>query len=878
MTARRAFLIDGTAFCYRAFHAVRRLSTADGRPTNAVYGFAVMLQALRDQEHPDYLGVAFDVGKPTFRHERFEAYKAHRKPMPEPLIAQLPLVKRLLAASRVPVFECEGYEAEDVLATIARRIAQPDLEVYLVTGDKDALQLVNSHLKVYNPHQDPRVVDADAVKARYGVVPERMVDLMALMGDKTDNIPGVTGIGEKTAAELLGRYGSLERLYEGLETLESAAQRERLRAGREQAMLSRELARIREDAPVTVSLEELKAPVPDWPALRQLYRDLEFRRLAAGTETPAGPAPSARVHWAAEAGELARALRGLGAGPVAVAIWWVRDDHTEALLAAAAGPDEAWLGRIDAKTLTPGSGNDLAAWLRDEAVAKVGHDVKALRRLLLSCGADLAGVTGDTMVAAHLLNPARTQPLLSELADEFLGQPLGALPTLQPVVAEDAALQGALAAATCTTWRLHDVLLRQLDARQQRSLYETLEVPLIGILTEMEETGIALDLAALELLRARMSARLVDLTQDIYRLAGTSFNLNSPRQLGQVLFDRLKLPVIKRGKTGPSTDSSVLQHLARQHPLPQRLLEYRELAKLVSTYVEALPRLVNPATGRVHTSWNQTATATGRLSSSDPNLQNIPIKTELGRSIRAAFVSGGPDRMLVSADYSQIELRILAHLSEDPRLCRAFAEGRDIHRYTASLIYGLPEPEVGPEQRSAMKAVNFGILYGMTAHGLSQELGIPPQDAEAFIAAYFERYPAVRGYQEAQIAKARSAGYVETLLGRRRYVPEVNSPDGVLRQVGERMAINAPVQGTAADLIKQAMLRLSRALRKHGLASRLVLQVHDELVLDVPRGEVPQLVPLLREAMEQAVTLRVPLTVTVKAGVNWLEMAETTPS
>ena len=900
MQCPTAFLIYGTAFCYRAFYAIRSLSTRDGRPTNAVYGFARMLESLRQKERPDYLAVAFDVGKPTFRHEKFDAYKVQRKPMPELLVSQIPVVKTLLAAYRIPIFEREGYEAEDVLATIAKRIVRHGVEVYLVTGDKDALQLVNSHVKVYNPHkeQEAVVLDASSVHARYGVGPERMVDLMALMGDEIDNIPGVPGIGEKTAAQLLRQFGSLDALYQRLDEVESPARRERLRASRAQVELSRTLARIEADVPIDVALEPLKAQDPNWRALRGLFRELEFKKLLSALEAQAPPRPdqsrdgpaassSASVTPLTGPTALERCVRALRRSRrAALGCWGIETNAEELVIALAVEPQAAWVGRVARATFHTPAGKRLGEWLSAADASKVSHDAKAATRLLGPLGVSLRGIAGDTMIAAHLLNPARSNQTISDLSDEYLEEPLPPIPDqgsgLRAQGSGQDLLPSALspqpsavlyAQAACAVLRLHDLLQPKLQSQGLAALYTELELPLIEVLARMEATGITLDLPYLAGLRASMDATLTQLIEEVYRLAGCTFNLNSPKQLAQVLFERLKLPVVKRTKTGPSTDSDVLQQLASQHPLPGRLMSYRELAKLVSTYVDALPKLVDPKTGRLHTTFNQTATATGRLSSSDPNLQNIPIKTELGRSIRRAFIPGFPDGVFLSADYTQIELRILAHLSADEQLAEAFRQGRDIHRFTASLIYGLPESEVQPEQRSAMKAINYGIIYGMTSHGLSKELGIPFEEAQAFIDAYFQRYPGVRRYLDEQIARAKREGFVQTLLGRRRYIPEVNNPDMVIRQFGERMAVNAPIQGTAADLIKRAMVQLARELPLERLSAGMLLQVHDELVFECPRQELAALSRLVRRVMEGAIVLEVPLTVTLKSGPNWLDLS-----
>lgn len=883
MPQTTAFLIDGTAFCYRAFYAIRALSTSDGRPTNAVYGFAMMMNALRKTKQPDYLAVAFDAGKPTFRHERFEAYKAQRKPMPEALIAQLPLIKELVAAYRVRVFEQEGYEAEDLFATIARRIASAGVEVFLVTGDKDVLQLVGPQVKVYNPHKDHLVFDEQKVLERYGVPPARMVDLMALMGDDIDNIPGVPGIGEKTASELLRQFGSLEALYAHLDEVTSASQRTALAQHREQVQLARELAQIDCEVPLTVELEELAVREPEWTALRRLFRSLEFKRLLEemDAEVPPDPQGSLQVQVVTDAPSATR-LESWLASTAPAAVW---SHHNEAagagVLALAWSPTEAWIVPVEhprAPWLEP-----LFEWLSSAAHPKMGHDLKRTLWWLRARGGELEGIVDDTMLAAYLLKPSQTSPSLQDSAEEWLGVRLGPVASLDLGATSDtlptqsiAGQAGAqtIARHTCAILQLAVVLKEALRTAQLERLYRELELPLVRVLADMEATGVAIDLALLATIRRQMEAKRRALTEELYALAGGEFNLNSPKQLAEVLFQQLKLPVIKRTKTGPSTDSEVLRQLASQHPLPHHLIEYRELTKLVSTYLDAFPQLMNPKTGRLHSSFNQTATATGRLSSSEPNLQNIPIKTELGRQIRKAFVPGEPGWWLVAADYSQIELRILAHLSEDPELLNAFRQDRDIHRHTASLIYGVPEDAVTPEMRSAMKAVNFGIIYGMSAHGLSKELGISHEEATAFIEAYFARYPRVRAFLDAQAQKAKRDGYVQTLLGRRRFIQEVASPDPIVRQFGERMAVNAPIQGTAADVIKLAMVQVAQALGARQMRSRLILQVHDELVFEAPPQERESLVGLVRDVMEHAIPLSVPLRVVVKTGANWLDMTK----
>ena len=889
MALRRVFLIDGTAFCYRAFYAIRQLSTSDGRPTNAVYGFTTMLNALRKTQQPDYLAVAFDVGKPTFRHERYASYKSHRKPMPEALIAQLPLVKEVLAASRVPVFEREGFEAEDVLATIARRLAAEEVEVFLVTGDKDALQLVGPHIKVYNPHHDATVIDEQAVRQRFGVPPARIVDWMALTGDETDNIPGVPGIGPKTASELLQQFDSVEALYGRLHDVESQACRKALQTHRQQVELARELARIKADVPIDVNPEDLKVQEPDWPALKRLFRRLEFKRLAAEIDAMMtdSPLPAIRVHLVQDAQALAQLAPHLAStAPAAVAVWTghaTASATPQLMVAIAWTSEEAWLVPLDEPRAREWTA--VTAWLSAADRPKIGHDLKTAMRLLRTIGRELEGITADTMIAAYLLTPSQANPSLREVAEDYLERRLADVPSITPPDADGhaaelfalpEATQQIMAQQVTALLALSGTLETALRKVSLDSLYRDVELPLVRVLADMEHAGIAVDQAWLSAMRQRMAATAARLTDELYALAGRSFNLQSPKQLAEVLFTTLKLPVVKRTKTGPSTDAEVLQKLAEAHPFPNKLLEYRELTKLISTYLDALPVLINPRTGRIHTIFHQTGTATGRLSSSNPNLQNIPIKTELGRQIRKAFIPSQPQWELVAADYSQIELRVLAHLCGDPELTSAFRQERDIHRHTASLVYGVPEPEVTSQMRQAMKAINYGIVYGMSAHGLAKELGLPHEEAATFIEAYFARYPRVRAFLDAQIQQAAQHGYVQTLLGRRRYIPELTSPDPMVRQFGERMAINAPVQGTAADLIKRAMIHLAAALRQRGLTARVLLQVHDELVCETSPKERDDLVALLRDVMEHAVELSVPLRVGIKCGPNWLEMVEVT--
>lgn len=859
----RLFLIDGTSYAYRAFYAIRSLSTSQELPTNAVYGFLIMLRRLLEVERPDYLAVAFDLKGPTFRHEQYQDYKAHRKPMPDSLVTQLPMIRELLAAYRVPVFECAGFEADDVLGTLARQSVAGGLETYVVTADKDALQLIGPRLTVYRLEgQDRMLIDAEQVKAKWGVGPDRLVDLFSLCGDETDAVKGIPGIGRKRAVELITQYGSLDQLLEQVQSVEPPARRQALLDHREQIALNRMLVTIRTDVPVALDLHALRCQPADDAKLYALFRQWEFKRLVKDV----APAAEAAAPWTRIAGATAlKTLIARAHGPVAVQPVWqaLLPGQVSGQLAGCAlscGQDDAAYVDFSApeavKALTP--------LLADPAVEKVGHDLKSLRRGLAKAGLALAGDTFDTMVAAYLVDPSKGRYPIEELAADVLER-------IVPPAAEGAvepAIQHARAVLA-----LVPRLTQALAERELTTLYQQIEHPLIAVLASMEQAGAALDVPLLRQLADELTKELNALTAEIHRIAGKPFNINSPKQLSALLFDELKLPVLKRTKTGASTDEDVLQRLAAQHELPATILKYRELAKLKSTYVDALPALLDPATGRLHTTFNQTVTATGRLSSSDPNVQNIPIRAEIGRRIRRAFVSRWPGGWLLAADYSQIELRVLAHLSGDEGLSAAFRGGQDVHRVTASQMFGVPPERIADEQRAAAKTINFGIVYGMSPFGLSKALDVEVGQAERFITDYFQRYPQVKAFFERLLEDTRRLGYCTTLCHRRRYIPQLGSDNLQMRQFAERMAINAPIQGSAADIIKVAMLRIAEALRANGLKTVMVLQVHDELVFDVPPDELEAVKAIVTELMLSACALSVPVEVHVNAGRNWLEAA-----
>ena len=863
MTLRgRLFLIDGTSYSYRAFYAIRPLSTSQGLPTNAVYGFLLMLRRLVEMAAPDYLGVAFDLKGPTFRHEQSPEYKHRRKPMPDPLVGQLPMIRALLAAYRIPIYECAGYEADDVLGTLARQATEQGISTSLVTADKDATQLVGPHVHVYRLEGDEaQVISETEVQARWGVPPAQVTDVMALAGDATDDIAGVPGIGPKRAMELIQQYGSLERLLAQLETVEPVARRQLLQEHRDRILLNRSLVTIRTDVPVTLDLEALRRQPPDEATLYTLFRAWEFKRLLKEV----APASSATATWqrvadAATATVWAESARR--AGRITCCPVW-QEAGVLAGCAVASSPDD--LTYLDTTALAVLEA--VQGVFAEAGVVKVGHDLKALRVGLARRGITLRGDAFDAMVAAYLVDPSRSDYPFDQLAADYAER---AVPLLAPGAVEPA-IQAAQA-----LWAIEPALTAALETRGLLRLYREVEHPLIRVLAAIEVAGVAVDRTVLASLAEELTRTLEQLTKEIYEIAGRPFNINSPKQLSELLFNELKLPIIKRTKTGASTDEEVLQRLATQHALPAAILKYRELAKLKSTYVDALPALISPTTGRIHTSLNQTVTATGRLSSSNPNLQNVPVRTELGRQIRRAFTSRFDGGCLLTADYSQIELRVLAHLSGDEVLAAAFRDGVDIHRATAAQMFGVASEAVTAAQRAAAKTINFGILYGMSPFGLSKELGIEVGQAEAFITQYFQRYPRVKAYLEQSLAQARERGYALTLFSRRRYIPNLQDPNPTVRQFAERTAINAPIQGSAADLIKMAMIRIQERLEARGGQSLMVLQVHDELVFDVAPGELEEVRGLVTELMTTAASLTVPIIVHINAGRNWLEASHGT--
>jgi DNA polymerase-1 len=890
----KLFLIDGTALAYRSFFAFIRnpLITSRGENTSATFGFATTLIKIIEEERPDYLAVVFDSGKPTFRHKIFPEYKATRQKMPDEMRNQLPRIKELLDALQVTAIEMPGYEADDVIGALAVKGAKTGATSYIVTGDKDFMQLVGDRIRIYNfkpTGKGLEVIDERGVRDKFGVPPSRVIDILALIGDKSDNIPGVPGIGEKTALELIKSFGSLEEIYNNLDKIEREKTRRILAENKEQAFLSRELVTIKQDLPAELNLEQLKLRQPDENRVISLFLELEFSSLVDAVITDATK-DEHRYHTIKNKAELNRLVEEIRKKGT-----FVLDTETTALCPitaeligisfSLAEREAYYLPLSELSDLSPDEAlKMIKPILEDPGIKKCGQNIKYEFIVFKNYGIELSGIEFDTMVASYLLNPSRRQHNLDSIALEYLnykkittqsliGKGKKQISMIEVPLSEIAEYSSEDADITL---RLRNYLEPRLKAVSLWDLFTEIEMPLIRVLAVMEMNGVSLDLAMLAQLSQKLAKRLYELELKVYELSGEKFNINSPQQLSNILFEKLKIHKelgIRRGmkktKTGYSTDSSVLMNLSA-HPLARLILDYRELSKLKSTYIDALPRMINPKTGRIHTSYNQTVTATGRLSSSEPNLQNIPIRSEIGKEIRKAFIPREKDWLLLSADYSQIELRIVAHLSGDPVLIEAFQKGEDIHKKTASVIFGLSMEEVTGNMRSRAKAINFGIIYGMGPQRLANETGLSLDEAKRFIETYFEKHPKVHRFIEKTIAEAREKGYVTTLLGRRRLIPEITSATPYIRAGAENIAINTPIQGTAADLIKKAMIRIQDEIEKKKLRTKMIIQIHDELLFELPADELDKAKELVKREMEGVMELKVPIAVDIGEGENWL--------
>jgi DNA polymerase-1 len=894
------------SFIFRAYHAMARqrpMSTKTGLPTAAIYVFVNMLRKLRDDFSPEYLAAVFDVAGPTFRDEQADAvttvkkfdiktqtfteveykgYKANRKAMPEDLAQQVPYIRRALEAYRIPILELTRFEADDVIGTLARKAAEAAYSVYVVSSDKDMMQLVNDSVQILNPPKDNLICDAAEVEEILGVPPERVVDVMALRGDAIDNIPGAPGIGDKGSVEIIKRFGTVEQALERAAEVEKKTYRESLLNNRETILFSKSMATIDTNVPVEFDVEAMRVGAPDVDSLRELFTTLEFTSLLKELlpvvevgEAHYGEAKSAAdvesvVNRVAAEGALAVAIEKEESGaaveeeieeePQSAQMFLVGASSGPAMpepaaqrIAISASAGTATIVKLDSSEV----GEKVRSALENPAVPKSVHDYKAAIHALIPIGITLQGVRHDPMLYSYLLDPTYSSHRLSEVALRRFNLKLSG------ELAESADIAGRLTAA----------LRSEVEQAGLTKLYEEMDLPLVPVLARMEQAGVKIDTSALSQMSSELEREIAIKAKEIYEVAGMEFNVGSPKQLGDVLFNRMSLPKpVKygRGRT-ISTAVDVLEELAENHPIARMVLDYRQLTKLKSTYVDALPALISPATGRLHTTFGQTGTATGRLSSANPNLQNIPVRTELGRGIRAAFIAE-PGHVLLTADYSQIELRLLAHFSHDPLLVEAYRRGDDIHTLTASQVFGVPPLMVTPDHRRQAKVVNFGIVYGLSAFGLSQQLGIETGEAKQFIAAYFEKYKGVRTFIDKTLEEARRDMKVKTLFGRVRPIPDINSKNINQRGFAERTAVNTPLQGTAADLIKIAMIRIDSALREKGLKSRMTLQVHDELVFEVPENEVEVMQPLVREHMEKVHALAVPLQVDMGVGPNWRDL------
>ena len=874
----RLFLIDGYSNIFRAFYAIRNLSNSRGEPTNAVYGFVTMLRKLLREDNPDLVGVALEGGR-TFRSEKFEEYKANRRPMPEDLSSQLPWIRRVLEAYRIPTLELAGYEADDVLGSLSCRAAEAGYDVVLVSADKDLMQLVEPRVSLYHTGRN-KLYGPKEVEEDFGVPPSKVADVLALMGDSIDNIPGVPGIGEKGAKSLIQEYGSLEDLLARAGEISRKAYREGLQEHQDQARLSKELSTIHTNIDIPFDAEALHRDPPDVEALRKVFTELEFfslveelgpaGALAGGTqeETPfpaAEEAVSVEV-WADRAGRLV-------GGEVFVAV--LGEERPLGIAVAAAGDGPILYADFRRDGLRDAVLESLRSWIGDPKVRISGHNLKEILRLCP--GPQCASALFDAMLVSYLLKPSVHGHSLDELALERLSRKAltqkdaGWDKGQEPPVG-DSRLAAYAAERVEVARRMADAMRTELEAGSLARVYTEIEAPLVPVLLRMEEAGILLDVGYLKDMSVELGKELAELEQEIYKQAGETFNLNSPQQLGTILFEKMGLPVLKKTQKTKSysTGAETLEELGRRgYPIAQHLLRYRELSKLKSTYVDALPAIVGPD-GRVHTRFNQAVAATGRLSSTNPNLQNIPVRTELGQRIRRAFIAP-PGEVLLVADYSQIELRILAHIADEKALIDAFAAGEDIHRATAAIVLGVAPELVTSEQRRAAKTINFGILYGMSAFGLSQELQISTKEADKFISAYLGQYPGVKRYMEETLESAEKEGKVETLYGRVRWLPDIRSKNWNLRENARRMAINARIQGTAADILKLAMIAVDRRLRDEQPGAHLLLTVHDELVLEVPEEQAEAVAGIVKAEMEGVADLKVPLVVDTGWGQSWYE-------
>ncbi len=886
MPEGRLMLIDGNSILNRAFYALqgtRMLAASNGLYTNAVFGFINILNKYMEEEKPGYICVAFDLKAPTFRHKEYDAYKAHRKGMPEELAVQVPVIKEVLDAMNIYRAEYEGFEADDLIGSISYCAEQLGLEVVIITGDRDSLQLAGKKTRIKIPstrqgRSETEEYDYDRVVGKYGVTPCEFIDVKALMGDPSDNIPGVPGIGEKTALELITRFKSLENLYENIDKIDKKSVADKIACNRDIAFLSRRLSKIDRNMPEFCRVQDMRFSGFDRQKLYELFKKLEFKyyidkfglrdsmpAVADNCEDEETTITICRnnIKEYSEISEIIKRMRIFSLYPLITKS--ANFDYRINGIGIYAGEGGPYC--IDLSD-NADQANFLCVFrevLEDASIKKYGHDIKSFLVFLKINGIEMAGISFDTMIAAYMLDPSRDSYPLAGLSEKYLGTAIGS----QPQTPGENVVAAAIWAKDI--YQLSDMLGSLMENNGQRRLYYDIELPLVGVLSDMEYHGFRVDIRALREYSADLGLRIADIASDIYSAAGGEFNINSPKQLGSILFDKLKLPPVKKTKTGYSTDAEVLEQLAHENEIVYKILEYRQLAKLKATYADGLLNLIDDKTCRVHSSFNQTVTVTGRISSTEPNLQNIPVKLETGRKIRKAFIPENEDYILCDADYSQIELRILAHISGDENMISDFINDVDIHASTASKVFKVPLAEVTSAMRSRAKAVNFGIIYGIGDYSLSRDLNITKAEARKYIDDYLGSYPGVRSYMKEIIKKGRENGHVTTLLNRRRYIPELKSSNFAVRSFGERVALNTPIQGTAADIIKIAMVSVHNELKHKCPLSRLILQVHDELIVEAHVSEADRVREILKASMEKAMVLNVPLSVDVGTGRNWYD-------
>lgn len=885
MDKKKLMIIDGSALIHRAFYALPLLSNKNNVYTNGVYGFLTMLYKVEEEINPDYLCVVFDKKGPTFRHEQYEQYKGHRQATPSELVQQFPIIREILDAMNIKYLELSGFEADDIAGTLAKIGEKESMEVVLVTGDKDYLQLATDSTRVLITRKGITEIEEfnrNKIVEVYGITPEQLIDLKGLMGDQSDNIPGVPGIGEKTGLKLLKEYGTIENIYENIENISGKKLKENLIENKDIAFLSRKLGEIITSVPIEIGLEDLKTKEPDWEALRKLYEELEFNSLIskiAGEDLQEEEIYSSLSYNIIDYSSYEELISTIkeenkfGFKFIVSNNKYIEDTIMAVGIKTANSMNIIYLDNQEEFA------NSFKSIFEDKSIKKVGHDLKSDIIILKRLGIEVESIVFDSMIAAYLINPSQTSYSINNISKEYLGyygkdeeMLLGkgkSKKGFDELSKEE--IGDYLAFLLDTVFNIEDNMKKIIEEQEMLELYYDVELPLVEVLGSMEYYGFKIDKEELNGLREEYNEEIDTLTRDIYELADIEFNINSPKQLGEILFEKLSLPVIKKTKTGYSTDVEVLDKLKEQHPIINKILRYRQIVKLKSTYIDGLLNLLNKDTDRIHSSFNQTITTTGRISSTEPNLQNIPIRTDDGRKIRKAFIAENKDYILVDADYSQIELRVLAHISRDSKLIEAFNTNEDIHTKTASEVFNVPREEVTSLMRSNAKAVNFGIIYGISDFGLSRDLNISRKEAKEYIDNYLRNYEKVKEYMENIVELGKDNGYVETILHRRRYIPELKAKNFNIKSFGERIAMNTPIQGSAADIIKVAMVKVYNELKNRNLKSKLILQIHDELIIEADKEEVEEVKELMKSIMESCIKLDVPLIVDLETGDSWYE-------